>query len=61
MAIITYKPPSAGDVMLAQTAEILLTKKKPEKNLVRGKKAISGRGANWPDHSPFRVALISAN
>lgn len=42
MAIITYKPTSAGRRQAsANTAN--LSKKKPEKNLVRGKKSNSGR------------------
>lgn len=45
MAIITYKPTSAGRRNASTNSRDLLTKKKPEKNLVRGKKAISGRGA----------------
>ena len=45
VAIITYKPTSAGRRNASTNSRDLLTKKKPEKNLVRGKKAISGRGA----------------
>lgn len=43
MAIITYKPTSAGRRKASVNSQTILSKKKPEKNLVRGKKAISGR------------------
>lgn len=43
MAIITYKPTSAGRRQASANSTDLLTKKKPEKRLVRGKKALSGR------------------
>lgn len=43
MAIIIYKPTSPGRRQCSTNRETLLTKKKPEKKLVRGKRAIQGR------------------
>jgi large subunit ribosomal protein L2 len=45
VAIITYKPTSAGRRQSSVNRSDLLTKKKPEKKLVRGKRALSGRDA----------------
>lgn len=44
MAIITYKPTSAGRRNASTNSREWLSKKKPEKKLVKGKSAISGRG-----------------
>lgn len=43
MAIITYKPTSAGRRQASVNTGNSLSKKKPEKKLVRGKKSLSGR------------------
>lgn len=43
MAIIHYKPTSAGRRQASTNSGNLLTKKKPEKKLVSGKKRLSGR------------------
>lgn len=43
MAIIVYKPTSAGRRNSSVNSNELLTKKKPEKKLTRGKRALSGR------------------
>lgn len=46
MAIITYRPTSAGRRKSSYNTYSELTKnKKPEKNLIKGKKTTSGRGA----------------
>jgi large subunit ribosomal protein L2 len=42
MAIIVYKPTSAGRRQASTNSSELLSKKKPEKSLVRGKKRTSG-------------------
>lgn len=44
MAIIKYKPTSAGRRNASTNDRAELTKKKPEKKLIKGKKAVSGRG-----------------
>lgn len=44
MAIVTYKPTSAGRRQASANKDFSLSKKKPEKNLVSGKKTITGRG-----------------
>ncbi|MCA9507490.1 MAG: 50S ribosomal protein L2 [Myxococcales bacterium] len=54
MAIIVYKPTSAGRRNSSINRDTTLSKKKPEKNLVRGKKAISGRGSNGRINVRFR-------
>lgn len=43
MAIITYKPTSAGRRQASVNSSDLLSKKKPEKSLVSGKRRTSGR------------------
>lgn len=43
MAIITYKPTSAGRRQASANSQSFLSKKKPEKKLVKGKRALSGR------------------
>lgn len=43
MAIIVYKPTSAGRRKASVNSNSLLTKKKPEKKLTRGKRSLSGR------------------
>lgn len=54
MAIITYKPTSAGRRNSSFNRDETLSKKKPEKNLVRGKRATSGRGASGRINVRFR-------
>lgn len=54
MAIITYKPTSAGRRNASTNSRDSLSKKKPEKNLVKGKSAISGRGATGRINVRFR-------
>ncbi len=54
MAIIIYKPTSAGRRNSSINRDLTLSNKKPEKNLVRGKKAISGRGSNGRINVRFR-------
>jgi large subunit ribosomal protein L2 len=44
VAIVTYKPTSAGRRQASANKDFSLSKKKPEKNLVSGKKTITGRG-----------------
>lgn len=46
MAIITYKPTSAGRRQASTNSSELISKKKPEKSLVSGKKRTSGRGGD---------------
>ena len=46
MAIITYKPTSAGRRKASVNKQSILSKKKPEKNLVRGKKTLSARDSS---------------
>ncbi len=46
MAIITYKPTSAGRRKASVNSQSFLSKKKPEKRLVRGKKSLSARDAS---------------
>src|SRR5262245_31194196 len=43
MAIIVYRPTSAGRRKTSVNRSELLTKKKPEKKLTRGKRSLSGR------------------
>ena len=43
VAIISYKPTSAGRRKSSVNSQSILSKKKPEKRLVKGKKSISGR------------------
>ena len=54
MAIITYKPTSAGRRNASTNSRESLSTKKPEKNLVKGKSAISGRGATGRINVRFR-------
>jgi large subunit ribosomal protein L2 len=54
VAIITYKPTSAGRRNASTSSRESLSKKKPEKKLVRGKSAISGRGASGRINVRFR-------
>lgn len=44
MAIVTYKPTSAGRRQSSANVDSNLSRKKPEKKLVTGKKTITGRG-----------------
>lgn len=54
MAIITYKPTSAGRRQASTNSSELLSKKKPEKSLVSGKRRISGRGGDGAIAVRFR-------
>jgi large subunit ribosomal protein L2 len=54
VAIITYKPISAGRRNSSVNRSDILSKKKPEKKLVSGKKSISGRGNSGQINVRFR-------
>lgn len=54
VAIIIYKPTSAGRRKASVNTAKFVSTKKPEKKLVKGKKAISGRGATGRINVRFR-------